>query len=105
MGVTATCIPAFFKCSICTKAEGKIKLLEFLLNHLIYLIAERTPQWSLSSIFDDENTALFLTTSNNSEKVSLFLSYSRRLWNLREQMIELKLRYTPTLRSLQNALR
>ncbi len=23
VGVTATCIPAFFKCSICTKAEGK----------------------------------------------------------------------------------
>ncbi|CAF1312835.1 unnamed protein product [Adineta steineri] len=88
VGVTATCIPAFFKCSICTKAES-----------------ERTPQWSLSSIFDDEATTLFLTTSNNSEKISLFLSYSRRLWNLREQMIELKLRYTPMLRSLQHVLR
>ncbi len=77
----------------------------FFLNNLIYFIAERTSQWSLSSIFDDETTSLFLTTPNNSEKVSLFLSYSRRLWNLREQMIELKLRYTPTLRSLQYALR
>jgi len=88
VGVTATCIPAFFKCNVCTKAE-----------------AERTPQWSLSSTFDDETTALFLTTSNNSERVSLFLSYSRRIWNLREQLIELKLRYTPTLRSLQYVLR
>jgi len=84
----------------------KVKLrFFFFLNHFIDFIAERTPQWSLSSIFDDETTSLFLTTSNNSEKVSLFLSYSRRLWNLREQMIELKLHYTPILRSLQYALR
>ncbi len=102
--MTATCIPAFFKCNVCTKAEGKIKILVFCFI-LYYFIAERTPQGSLSSIFDDEATSLFLTTSNNSEKVSLFLSYSRRLWNLREQMIGLKLRYTPTLRSLQYALR
>jgi hypothetical protein len=77
----------------------------FSLNILLCRLAERTPQCSISSIFDDETTALFLTTSNNSERVSLFLSYSRRLWNLREQMIELKLRYTPRLRSLQYALR
>ncbi|CAF1257588.1 unnamed protein product [Rotaria sp. Silwood1] len=88
VGVTTTCIPAFFKCNVCTKAE-----------------AERPPQWSFSSMLDDETTSLFLSTSNNSEKISLFLSYSRRLWNLREQIIELKLRYTPTLRSLQHALR
>jgi hypothetical protein len=74
-------------------------------NNFIYLTADRTPQWALSPLFDDENTSLFLTTSNNSDKVSLFLSCSRRIWNLREQMTELKLRYTPTLRSLQNALR
>ena len=71
----------------------------------IDLLVERTPQWSLASMLDDETTSLFLSTSTNSERVSLFLSYSRRLWNLREQMIELKLRYTPTLRSLQHALR
>ncbi|CAF4394421.1 unnamed protein product, partial [Rotaria sp. Silwood2] len=88
VGVTANCIPAYFKCNVCTKAE-----------------VERSPQWSFSSMIDDETTSLFLSTSNNSEKVSLFLSYSRRLWNLREQIIELKLRYTPTLRSLQHALR
>ncbi|CAF0918975.1 unnamed protein product [Adineta ricciae] len=88
VGVTATCIPAFFKCSICTKAE-----------------AERPTQVSVTSIFDDETTSSFLTTANNADKVSLFLSYSRRLWNLREQMIELKLRYTPKLRSLQHTLR
>ena len=68
-------------------------------------IAEREPQWSISSIFDDETTGLFLTTGHNSEKVSLFLSYSRRILNLREQLIELKRRYTPRLRSLQYALR
>lgn len=88
VGVTANCIPAFFKCSVCTSAE-----------------AERTPQWTLTSIFDDETTGLFLTNANNPEKVALLLSYAKRLWNLREQMIELKLRSTPTLRSLQNALR
>ncbi|CAF1188138.1 unnamed protein product [Rotaria sordida] len=88
VGVTATCIPAFFKCNVCIKAE-----------------AERSPQWSFSSILDDEITSLFLNTTNNSEKISLFLSYSRRLWNLREQIIELKLRHTPILRSLQHALR
>ena len=59
----------------------------------------------MTSIFDDETTSSFLTTANNADKVSLFLSYSRRLWNLREQMIELKLRYTPKLRSLQHTLR
>lgn len=88
VGVTANCIPAFFKCSVCTAAE-----------------AERTPQWTFSSIFDDETTVLYLSNANNSEKVSLLLSYSKRLWNLREQMIELKLRSTPTLRYFQYALR
>ncbi len=72
---------------------------------MIDCLAERTPQWTPSSIFDDETTALFLSTSNNPERVSQFLSYGRRLWKLREEMIELKLRYTPKLRSLQYALR
>ncbi|CAF1225896.1 unnamed protein product [Rotaria magnacalcarata] len=88
VGVTTSCIPALFKCNICTKAEN-----------------ECTPHWSISSMLDDETTALFLNTSIKSEKISLFLSYSRRLWNLREQIIELKLQYTPTLRSLQHSLR
>lgn len=74
-------------------------------NDKSMLLAERTPQWSISSIFDDETTTAFLTTTHNSDKVSLFLSYTRRIFNLREQLIELKRRYTPKLRSLQNALR
>ncbi|CAF3628281.1 unnamed protein product [Rotaria socialis] len=88
VGVTTSCIPAFFKCNICTKVEN-----------------ECTLQWSISSMLDDETTTLFLNASINPEKISLFLSYSRRLWNLREQIIELKLQYTPTLRSLQHFLR
>jgi len=88
VGVTATCIPAYFKCGVCTKAQ-----------------TDRTPEWSLSSLFDDESTSLFLMTPNNSEKVTIFLSCSRRMWNLREEIAELKIRYMPILRSLQNALR
>lgn len=103
--MTATCIPAFFKCSVCTKAEGKSKTLSIDRISWIPSLAERPPQWSISSVLDDETTTSFLTTSTNSDKVSLFLSYSRRILNLREQLMELKLRSTPRLRSLQYALR
>jgi len=88
VGVTAACIPAFFKCNICVKAE-----------------AERNSTLTSTSIFNDEMISLFGLTSTNAEKISRILFYSRQLMNLREQMVELKVRSTHNLRRFEFALR
>jgi hypothetical protein len=68
-------------------------------------LADRADQWPLASLFDDDTTSLFVLACNTTEKMSLFVSYCRRLCDLREQIAELKRRSTPRLRSLQHALR
>ena len=109
VGVTTSCIPTFFKCHFCTKAEGKnISSVIFSysnwLNKFVRL-DERVSIFSPYSMFDDETTFLLLNSSVNSDKILLFFSHFRRLWNLRERIIELKFRSTPIFRLFEHCLR